>query len=544
MAGRDLLNPQAQGGRNLLEGQEMSWAEVGEQAIKNVPASGQKFFSDMWNAVRHPIDTGGTLIDVAQGAMRLMVPGGDHPDEAKARAVGQFFADRYGSVEGFKRAVATDPVGVLGDFATVLTGGGAAAARAPGLAGKIGGVAQKAGQVIDPINLAGKAAKPVWGGINNVPVVGHIPGVKDVASTAFGALTGTGAAPIIRAGEAGFRGGEHSKAFIEGMREPAALDRIVGQAKSALGNIKKAASNSYIATMKGLSESNKVLDFSLIDHAFADILEMGRFKGVDIAPSTQKVIQDMGKVLDEWRGYVKTEYHTPMGLDALKKRIWDVGEGAAWGTAEKKAVGSVYNAIKDTITKKAPEYGKAMKDYERAKNLVADIEHSLKIGKTHMADTSIRSLTSIMRNNVNTNYGKRLSLAQVLEEGGAPTMIDSIAGASMNSPMPRGLQGATTAATGLAMGGGVAGDIIPAGALAALPFTSPRFVGELAHAGGRAAGAVNNIAKTRLAQQLAGPGKRLAANELGRMEADLRAQGMYRGAEEGRLQRQLLRGGR
>jgi hypothetical protein len=46
-----------------------------------------------------------------------------------ANAVGGEYAKRYGSVEGFKDALATDPVGVVSDFSTLLSGGAAATAK-------------------------------------------------------------------------------------------------------------------------------------------------------------------------------------------------------------------------------------------------------------------------------------------------------------------------------------------------------------------------------------------------------------------------------
>jgi hypothetical protein len=137
---------------------ELSWTEVGQQAIGNVPESGKRFFMDMWNAVRHPIDTGKTLYEVADGAVRLLVPGGDSDNEDKARALGQMFAERYGTIKGFKHAVATDPVSILADVAGILSGGGASGARLPGLAGQASRAVATVGKAIDPTTLPLRAA--------------------------------------------------------------------------------------------------------------------------------------------------------------------------------------------------------------------------------------------------------------------------------------------------------------------------------------------------------------------------------------------------
>jgi len=46
-----------------------------------------------------------------------------------ANAGGGEYAKRYGTVEGFKQALSSDPVSVIGDISILLTGGGAAAAQ-------------------------------------------------------------------------------------------------------------------------------------------------------------------------------------------------------------------------------------------------------------------------------------------------------------------------------------------------------------------------------------------------------------------------------
>ena len=45
-------------------------------------------------------------------------------------AVSKFYADRYGSMAGFKEAVATDPASVMMDAATVLTAGSSIGTKA------------------------------------------------------------------------------------------------------------------------------------------------------------------------------------------------------------------------------------------------------------------------------------------------------------------------------------------------------------------------------------------------------------------------------
>ena len=101
------------------------------------------------------------------------------------------------------------------------------------------------------------------------------------------------------------------------------------------------------------------------------------------------------------------------------------------------------------------------------------------------ADTALRKLQSVMRNNVNANFGSRLKLVEKLEEAGDYFLLPRIAGQSLSSPTPRGLQAVT------ATGTGAAGLTTNPATLAALPAFSPRLMGELSRQVGRGRGAID-----------------------------------------------------
>lgn len=164
----------------------MSWGEVGSQALHNAPESAGRFIEGIAQPFMHPIDTATALSNVGTGAIAMggsalaaAVPSEALPEktfgeryqhglnvvkeksgasEAYPEAVGKYFTDRYGSIEGFKKAVATDPVGVIGDLSAGLTAGGAAVARAPGVIGKVGETARAAGDILNPAMRPAKAA--------------------------------------------------------------------------------------------------------------------------------------------------------------------------------------------------------------------------------------------------------------------------------------------------------------------------------------------------------------------------------------------------
>lgn len=175
----------------------MSWGEVGKKALGNVVPSALGVGGDFLNAVLHPIDTAKNLGDIIDGVENKLVNAltgrkkGDAPtawqetfgvtdeDEAKANAVGDYFVQRYGGLENFKRSLATDPVGVIADLSTIFTGGagagktaaslakaGSTASKAAGLtrtAERLGGTANTLEKFADAASLAGRATDPIFG---------------------------------------------------------------------------------------------------------------------------------------------------------------------------------------------------------------------------------------------------------------------------------------------------------------------------------------------------------------------------------------------
>lgn len=102
------------------------------------------------------------LAGVAESA--LGINGGTAPqDKAQAQAVGDYFKNRYGGGQQILDSLYKDPAGVLADLSTVLDAGGSLLSKAGEVndiatASRIGDMASKAGEIVNPINLATKAA--------------------------------------------------------------------------------------------------------------------------------------------------------------------------------------------------------------------------------------------------------------------------------------------------------------------------------------------------------------------------------------------------
>lgn len=440
-------------------------------AGSNLLPSAKRFGGDIVQAVTNPVETGKNLMKIAAGIGEKLIPG-EQSHEVYADAVGKFFADRYGGVENIKKTMAEDPVGFLADLSTVLGVGGVV--RAPGAAGQVSRVAGTVGKAIDPINAGIKAAKAAGKGVGNL-------------AAGYGGLSsGAGGTALKTAAKAGFEGGEAAKTFRDNMRGNVALDDVIAEAKVGLAGIKRERQAAYNAGMADLSKDQTVLDFSKIDEALAATKPIKEFKGVSLEPSASKTAGDIAEVLDQWRKLPAADFHTAEGLDALKQRLGDLRNGVERGSASEKLVTQVYNIVKDQVVKQAPEYARTMENYSKASELIREIEGTLSLKPGARVDTQLRKLQSIMRNNVNTNYGKRADLVKLLEEKGAKNVITALAGQALNSIEPRGL--ARVLATTFGAGGaGAAMFMHPAALplLGQLAASSPRLAGEAAYLGGR-----------------------------------------------------------
>jgi hypothetical protein len=141
-----------------------------------------------------------------------------------------------------------------------------------------------------------------------------------------------------------------------------------------------------------------------------------------------------------------------------------------------------------------------MKDYADSSELITEINRALLGGKKAAADTSLRKLQSIMRNNVNTNYGNRLELAKVMQEQGGRNIMPALAGQALSSWTPRGLASAGVGAIEGLVAGSTMG--LPAG-IGALAIQSPRLVGNVALKTGELAKLMQQLLGNKTAQKAA-----------------------------------------
>lgn len=312
-------------------------------------------------------------------------------------------------------------------------------------------------------------------------------GVRGAAKHGLGLTTGVGAEPVAQAFRAGRAG---NREFVENMRGQAPLDDILARAKSGLDNMRAERSAQYRSGMVPIANDKSVLSFDDLERAFDQAAGVATYKGQIKNEAAAGAVGRMRAAVDEWRQLDPAEFHTPEGMDALKQKLGAIMESIPpTERGAKLAAGKVYNAAKSTIEAQAPTYAKVMRDYSEASEQITEIERALSLGDRASADTAMRKLQSLMRNNVQTNYGNRLALAESLEQGGNVELMPSIAGQAMSSWTPRSLAGqAGAGATGL-------GAFLTSNPLllGMLPLQMPRAVGEAAYGLGRLSGGTSAL---------------------------------------------------
>lgn len=451
----------------------LTTGQVVTGAITNFPSSFANLVGNIYQAVTNPVETAKSVLDVGAGALQNVLPekfvqfvGEDKQSREMARKVGQFYADRYGTGEGLKKAIAEDPAGVLADLSTVLTGGAAAAPRA---------VAQplaKVASTIDPLSVAARATKATVSGGGNI------------LGSYIGATTGAGKEAISQAFKAGQKGGEAAEQFRVNISGKADPTEVLDIAKRNLDELNRVKSEEYRSGMIDIGKDKTILTFNDIDKSLQNATKKVTYKGQVTNKTAAEKLQDVQDKVNNWKSLNSADFHTPEGLDALKKQIGETLESIDFKTEKVAyaAVKEIYDSVKLSIQKQAPTYAKTMKAYTDASDQIKEIQKTLSLDKNASIDTAMRKLQSLMRDNVQTNYGQRVRLGKQLEEAGGEIFMPGLAGQALSSITPRAIQGALTLPTSLA-GYSVGG--LPAVA-ASLLSSSPRVMGEVAYGLGTA----------------------------------------------------------
>lgn len=459
---------------------ERSWLDVPLEAVSNIPSSARNFAESVTMPIHSPVQFATGMRDLLAGAGSYIVGAADTVSEAvggpdlqtperaaqaraPVQAVGRFLKDRYGSVEGLKNTLATDPVGAAADLATVLYTGGA------GLPTRAGNVVKQAANIVDPIANVGRLAR----------------GTGTVAKNVLGTTTGAGALPIETAFEAGKRG---SQTFTDNMRGYADPNDAVAMAERGVDRLRQQRSADYQANNPLGTPGNRPgaamqdVNTQPIKDKVAQSSGMARFQGVTYNKQAENVLKKVESLITRFEKAPNGK--SPVALDKMKQGVYQIARNEPPGSPSHKIAMDVYHEIGRQIRAQVPGYDKAMADYSKMSDLINEMRRALSLNDKASMDTKTRKLQSVMRNNVNTNYGQRTRLVDELAKS-EPELPAALAGQALSSATPRGLQGLGATVTG-------ASAYMNPMTLATLPFFSPRLVGEGAYYTGRAAGGIGN----------------------------------------------------
>lgn len=452
----------------------------------NVLSSAGNFVSSMVHPFLHPVDTVTGLADIGQGVVskgRALARGAvglpidvDRPAvEASADAAGNYFADRFGSMRKIRNTLITDPVGSLADASMILAPGVTLPGRAGAAVGAVSRAIDPVTQSINALKLAGPVAAKLTGAA--------LGGTSGAGGRSVADAVGAGKASVSGTQE----GAEIGNAFRDNMRGAPTSD-VVDRAKGALEQVRAERNQAYQAGKADLSKDATVLDFTPIDAAVNKAAEVGTFRGhtgssvpKTVEPAAVETVDKMRKVVDDWRASDPVEFHTPLGIDALKRTLGNLRDSTGPHTPERVAANRIYEAVRGEIVQQAPAYSKMMEDYAKASTQLKETERTFSLGERATGDTAARKLVSATRNNVQTNFGERARLLDELAKYD-PTLPYAIAGQAANTLAPRGI---VSRGGLMALGSSMLAN--PLNVLAA-PAFSPRLVGEGAYYAGKGAG--------------------------------------------------------
>lgn len=390
------------------EAPEPTWGEVGESAARNLLPSVGGVFSSLGHAVVHPKQTLSALGDLAEGAIsqaagKLGVqqdPAEKAKTEEMLNRLEEQYKRTYGTMKGFKQAIAEDPASVMMDLSTVLTGGaglvgktaaaGSKAARAAEIAGKVGSAIDPVGQAI---NLAKGVAKgPIaLGRYAQYAATGVPKPLLEIASEA-----GRTSNPVLR---------ETFQKFYKG---EGTAEEFQTAAQRALSGIKKDASQSYLNSRKGLQNSQ--IDFTDIYDTLNKV-EQEAARGSALGWQERRAaIQQMRDMVDDVYTHPDPSRRGLENVDALKQQIYELGQQVP---TARGAIGEVYGSVRNSLANPAlggdAKYAQLMEKYQEGLNSINSLTKDLGLGNKTAANAAVLKSLKAMKTPHGENVFKQLA---------------------------------------------------------------------------------------------------------------------------------------
>ena len=477
----------------LLSRTASYWGDV----AKNVIPSAGRVLGDFYQVLRHPVQTAGAVWTLGRGLVELAIPG-EQGNEELARQVGEYFMDKYGSMEAVQQSFRDSPTEVAADLA-MLVGGGAGLLTNTG--GKVGNIAQRVSQAAQKADVANLGVAGVQRAAQALP---NLPASAGrIASQGAGVLPGTGDIGI-RAGvqvgrevaETGSRTGVDD--FLRAMNSEAGgvVDaEIVQKALDALTEMRKNKNASYQTDMGKFKLSEIDVDTQRVFDKL-DELEKSTATSAGGIPEPKfsaklQRIEEMRKLAEDFitqKGGVKAS-----DMDELKKLFGDLWQNPGDKTGSHRAnqaVQDMQDVVRDMVIDKVPDYADTMSAYSAADDLIKSLERNLSMTRNATEQQTLRRLLGALRDGVNTNMGGAIKQVEKL---GDPSLMPLLAGTQFRNVVPTGMARFLRPGTSLGAGAGAGfatGSPVVGATTAGLTAlaSSPRVVGRGSVLAGQALG--------------------------------------------------------
>jgi hypothetical protein len=469
---------------------------LGGAALNFIPSTFELAYDTVYALTLGLPDTIEGVVDIVGGATGLS------KDDTAYEALKQYYSDRYGSVQGFAKALKTDPASILADVAGLATGGATILAKTGSVASKVSKIsalsnAAKAAETfgtyaskIDPLNAAAAMTR---GGVKTATRAAEAAVVDAPARFA-----GTTPDALKQGFDAGKRGSQDFKDYASGTGD---LSIPLDKAEKALGELYQERSNRYTQRMNKLKQSEETLSFDDVEKAIEGVRNVGRHKGIDISAAADVWDQVDAKYME----FFDKGLNTIEDFDAMKRAVKTIGDKYQPGTPQFKVANDVAKAINNTIVDGAPEYAKIMKDYRQASDALTDVKSSLSLGSASK-DTAINKL----RRTAEGRGPRGRTVLDLLEQTPSGKGIgDMFAGYALSSDVGAGIGPSLTGPAAVMSG---SPEVLAAGMI------TPKSLGEKAYQMGQVYGpverAVGSLTQSPMAQSFAQNKKVQAATEL------------------------------
>jgi hypothetical protein len=456
------------------------------EAIANVPKtfvpSAVEVGKSFLQPFLHPIETAEAFGELGKGAYSkakgLVVnqnPEQKAKDEAALNAVGSHYG-RYFSGDTLKKAIAEDPAGVLADVGGLLTLGAGTAARLPGRAGSIASKVAKAGEYIDPVSLTGK-------------VVSKVP---DVTAVPFSFYSGSSYKSLTDAAKAG---ATKNEAFMRHLRGQADIGDVAKSVRDTVYDMMDARGKQYETDMARIGRNPAVLPYDGIMSKFDELEQGTKSVGKIYDEPTYNALKQAEQKIVEWWGQPSLQgAHTIYDFDKLKRSMGRIRDDYRPGSPEHRAIGELYNSVKQTINDADPKYGEIMDAYAAKTQEINDIMREIAGGNSSSQPARIRKLLKAKKDPLVADLMEKLAQKD-------PDLPMKLAGEELKDTMPKGMRGYLSASGGLYFGAPIA----------TLAASSPK-VGGIAQYG---LGATGRIAKKLVPAPLVAPETRAIGYQIG-----------------------------